>query len=414
MIALVDCNSFYASCERIFRPDLQHVPIVVLSNNDGCIVAMDRLAKSAGIRRGVPYFTVRAELSAIRAAVFSSNYTLYQDISERVMDTLRRHTSSLEVYSIDEAFMHVEAPAGQLALLGEKIIREVRRCTGIPVSIGFARTKTLAKIANRLAKAATQGTGVHVLEQEEENAVLARINVIDIWGIGSRKAAFLLRNRIRTARELRDAPDEWIRKHLTYTTLRTVWELRGTEAVEQEQPVVVKKMILSSLGFSTPVTDLESLEHAVSTYAATAVGKLALQHSQAAGVFVFIRTHRHKEPRYSASRRITLPEPTDYLPTITKAAILCLRDIFRPGYRYTKAGVCLFDIDTSDRYQYPLFESGRNRRLQLSHAVRELQAKYGTGIISSGTAGMPGSWAMRRQLLSPRYTTDWDTLPVAR
>ena len=414
MIALVDCNSFYASCERVFRPDLRHVPIVVLSNNDGCIVAMDRLAKSAGIRRGVPYFTVRAELSAINAAVFSSNYTLYQDISERVMDTLRLHTSSLEVYSIDEAFMRVDGSAGQITLLGEQIIGEVRRCTGIPVSIGAARTKTLAKIANRLAKAATQGNGLYVLEREEESAVLARVSVIDIWGIGPRKAAFLLRNRIRTAQELRDAPDDWIRKHLTYTTLRTVWELRGIEAVEDEQPIVAKKMILSSLGFSTPLTDLESLEHAVSTYAATAVGKLALQHSQAAGVFVFIRTHRHREPRYSAGRRMRLPEPTDYLPVITKAATLCLHAIFRPGYSYTKAGVCLFDIDTSDSYQYPLFDSGRDRRLQVSHAVRELQAKYGNGIISSGTAGMPGRWAMRRQLLSPRYTTDWDTLPEAR
>ncbi|NQT60560.1 MAG: Y-family DNA polymerase [Bacteroidetes bacterium] len=239
MVALVDCNSFYASCERVFRPDLHNRPIVVLSNNDGCVVAMDRNAKICGIKRGTPYFQVRADLASIHAAIFSSNYTLYQDLSLRVMETLRQHCTRIEVYSIDEAFLFLEKCRLPLPLLGDNILRDVLQSTGIPVSIGFGRTKTLAKIANKWAK--TQTAGLFVLEKEYEENILSKINIMDIWGVGPRKAAFLFSRGIRTARELRDLPDHWVKKNLTLVSLRTVWELRGIHSIDPEPTLVPKK-----------------------------------------------------------------------------------------------------------------------------------------------------------------------------
>jgi DNA polymerase V len=411
MIALVDCNSFYASCERVFRPDLHNRPIVVLSNNDGCVVAMDRNAKVCGIKRGVPYFQVRADLSSIHAAIFSSNYTLYQDISLRVMETLRQYCTKIEVYSIDEAFLFLEKYKLSLPLLGERIVRDVLQYTGIPVSVGFGRTKTLAKIANRWAK--TQTAGVFVLEKEFEENILSRINIMDIWGIGPRKAAFLFSRGIRTARELRDLPDHWIKKNLTLVSLRTVWELRGIPSIDPEPAVAPKKMILSSLGFSSPVRDLATLEDAVSSYAATAVRKLTQQRSEAAGVIVFIKTHRHKKPYYAGSREIKLPIPTAYLPDIVQAALSGLHHVYRKGFDYMKAGVCLINIDTTDRYQYDLFHSPRMQQRAVSDTVREIQQKFGTKAITSGRSGSSGEWYMKRDRLSPKYTTQWSDIPNA-
>jgi len=410
MVGLVDCNSFYASCERVFRPDLHNRPIVVLSNNDGCVVAMDRNAKICGIKRGTPYFQVRADLTSIHAAIFSSNYTLYQDLSLRVMETLRQHCTNIEVYSIDEAFLFLEKCRLPLTLLGKNILRDVLQYTGIPVSVGFGRTKTLAKIANKWAK--TQTAGLFVLEKEYEENILSKINIMDIWGIGPRKAAFLFSRGIRTAGELRDLPDHWIKKNLTLVSLRTVWELRGIPSIVPEPAAPPKKMILSSLGFSKPVRDLVTLEEAVSSYAATAVIKLIKQRSEAAGVIIFIRTHRHKKPCYAGSHEIKLPFPTAYLPEIVQAALYGLHKVYRKGFDYMKAGVCLINIDTADRYQYDLFHSPRMQQRALSDTVSEIQQKFGTKAITSGRSGSSGEWYMKRDRLSPKYTTRWSEIPT--
>ena len=412
MIALVDCNSFYASCERVFRPDLHNRPIVVLSNNDGCIIAMDRNAKICGIKRGAPYFQVRADLAAIDAAVFSSNYTLYQDISLRVMEILRQHCTGIEVYSIDEAFLFLEECCVPFSLLGKNIHRDILQCTGIPVSIGFGRTKTLAKIANKWAK--TQTAGLFILKKEYEENILSQINIMDVWGIGPRKASFLFARGVRTARELRDLPDYWVKKNLTLVTLRTVWELRGIQSIDPENSYEPKKMILSSLGFSSPICNLPTLENAVSLYAATAVRKLIQQQSEASGVIVFIKTHRHKKPYYSGSREIRLQTPTSYLPEIAQAAILGLHQVYRKGFNYTKAGVCLFNIDTSDRYQYDLFQSSRMQKRAVSKTVMEIQKKFGAKAITSGRTGASGEWYMKRSRLSPKYTTRWSEIPTVK
>lgn len=412
MVALVDCNSFYASCERVFRPDLHNRPIVVLSNNDGCVVAMDRNAKICGIKRGTPYFQVRADLASIHAAIFSSNYTLYQDLSLRVMETLRQHCTRIEVYSIDEAFLFLEKCRLPLPLLGDNILRDVLQSTGIPVSIGFGRTKTLAKIANKWAK--TQTAGLFVLEKEYEENILSKINIMDIWGVGPRKAAFLFSRGIRTARELRDLPDHWVKKNLTLVSLRTVWELRGIHSIDPEPTLVPKKIILSSLGFSSPVRDLSTLEDAVSSYAATAVRKLIRQRSEAAGVIVFIKTHRHKKPYYVGSREIKLPTPTAYLPEIVQAALSGLHKVYRKGFDYIKAGVCLINIDTADRYQYDLFHSTRMQQRAVSDSVMEIQRKFGVNSITSGRSGSSGEWYMKRDRLSPKYTTKWSEIPTVK
>lgn len=414
MIGLVDCNSFYASCERVFRPDLANRPIVVLSNNDGCIVAMDRKAKRCGIKRGMPYFEAKADLHAVNAEVFSSNYTLYQDLSNRVMEILQQHAEHVETYSIDEAFIAVDRAPIPLRDLGQRIRKDLYLCTGIPVSIGFARTKTLAKIANRLAKSDSSSRGVSILLPSEEDAVLEKVNILDIWGIGRRKAAFLYKKGIVTAKQLRDLPDFWVKRHLTFTTLRTVWELRGIRSVEEELPGEPKQMILTSLGFSTLVTDLPTLQDAVSIYTATAVRKLLSQHSEAKGLMVFIKTNRFRTPYYSASRVVKLTESTSYLPLLNRIALAKLGEIYRPGYSYQKAGICLFDLDSPDQYQQLLFSSLRERERKLSESVREIQQRYGERAITSGRSGATGSWMMQRNSLSPRYTTCWEELPAVR
>ncbi len=412
MVGLVDCNSFYASCERIFRPDIGSRPVVVLSNNDGCIIAMDRKAKESGIKRGTPYFQVKADLAAAQAAVFSSNYALYQDISNRIMEILNRHVKSIETYSIDEAFLFLNDNRIPLEELGRLIREDVSLSTGVPVSIGFGRTKTLAKIANRLAKNRPDTGGIYHLREEEETQVLASVNVLDIWGVGRRKTAFLLRHGIRTALQLREAPDYWVRKHLTTTSLNTVWELRGRPSIQEELKTPSKQMILSSLSFSRPVRDAETLEEAVSRYAATAVRKLTAQRSEAAGVTVFIHTHRYKEPFFSGSREIVFERPTAYLPDIIRCAIGGLRSVYRPGYDYIKAGVCLFGIDTAERYQYNLFSEERDEKRRMTEAVREISGRFGPQAICSGMSGLSGDWVMQRRMLSPCYTTRWSDLPV--
>lgn len=419
MIALVDCNSFYASCEHVFRPDLKDSPIVVLSNNDGCVVAMDRAARTLGVHRGMPLFEAKADIATAGAHVFSSNYTLYQDLSDRVMEILADHGYVLEKYSIDEAFLHIPSHREETLIeLGRSITDEVHRCTGIPVSVGFARTKTLAKIANRWAKTHCRDAGFFIMDEYRETSILESVNVMDIWGIGPRKAAFLLARGITNAQRLREMPDDWVKKHLSLVTLRTVWELRGVPSVADEMPDQRKKTILSSLGFGTPITDLRGLEEAVVHYTEIAVGKLVAQGSEASEISVFITTNRFQEGLYRNAATIRLPLPTAYLPELTSAALTILRAIYRDGLVYAKAGVMLSLLDTDESLQGQLFTTTdraddlRERQRTITQAVREINSQYGRQTIRChmGVADASG-WYMRRDRLSPRYTTRWDELP---
>jgi DNA polymerase V len=407
-VGLVDCNSFYASCERIFRPDLDHVPIAVLSNNDGCVVAMSRELKEAGIPRGAPYFKVRDRLDQLTAAVFSSNYTLYQDISDRVMEIISSFGYECEIYSIDEAFITVDGDEYTCERAGRMIRREVRLQTGVPVSVGFGRTKTLAKLANRQAKRAD---GVYVLTADDEQRLLSHTPVTDVWGIGSKKGRFLLKNGVSSAWQLRECRDEWVNKHLSFTSLRTLWELRGRQAVEPEPQQLEREGILTSLGFGQETGDLADLENALTQYAATAVGKLQQQGSQTSRIMVFLQTSRFSERRYANSMVMQLPESTSYLPDILAPALRGLRSLFIEGFSYAKVGIYLSDIDCGDHLQRGLFDETRDKKLQAARSIYEIQRRHGQQSITCRNPNPAGTWGMQRRRLSRCYTTRWDDLP---
>ncbi len=410
MIGLVDCNSFYASCEKLFRPDLHDRPVVVLSNNDGCIVSMSPEAKQEGIRRGDPYFRSRALLEKRSTAVFSSNYTLYQDISKRVMDALREIFPAVEVYSIDEAFVHISDAADGVEAFAEKAKQQVEQWVGVPVTIGFGRSKTLAKAANRWAK--SHKLGIFVLREEEEENILKKIPVFDLWGIGPRKGKVLIREGLRTAWDLREASQYWIKRRFTIVTLRTLWELRGRPSVENEFEFRARQGILSSQGFSRPIVSLEELRQAAAGYAERAAEKLHCQGSAAGYVTVFLRTNHYRDlPQYANQSTVSLEPPTDYVPDIIAAAQRGLSRIFRSGYEYAKAGVYLSGIDMPESRTPLLFSGHEKRRKRLSRTVQEVKKRYGKRSIHTLRSAGSCEWSMRRDFLSPRYTTCWDELP---
>ena len=415
MIGLMDCNSFYASCEQVFRPDLSGVPVVVLSNNDGCIVAMNAAAKALDIRRGTPFFQARSLLASSHAAVFSSNYALYQSMSNRVMDVVRETFPMVEIYSIDEAFIPLPYAVSDLLSLARCTKSRVEQCTGIPVSLGFGRTKTLAKIANRWAKKRFPREGCFVLQEDREEAVLRSVPVADIWGVGTRKARVLIAHGITTAWDLRNASEYWVKKRLSLVTLKTLWELRGKPSIADELVPPPRKGILSSQSFSRAVTESRELEEAVASYAERAAAKLHAQGSTAAWVSVFITTSRFAgEQRYGAGASRRLDPPADYLPDITNAALGALGEIWRPGFRYAKAGVFLFGIDTSESRQPSLFTVPDPRKAAITRAAGLIREKYGHRGLRCLHAGGHRTWSMRQEHLSPRYTTSWADIPQAR
>jgi len=409
MIALVDCNSFYASCEKIFRPDLRDKPVVVLSNNDGCIVALSREAKELGIPRGAPIFKHRRELERLGAACFSSNYTLYQDISDRVMAILDVWSDQVEVYSIDEAFLTLEGSHRDLRRWGLDLIEELNRSLGVAVSVGIGRSKTLAKLAAGVAK--KREDFLFILEEEGEEELLRKVPVPKIWGVGPSKAEYLLQRNILTAWDFRHMEDWDVKKNMSVVSLRTVWELRGIPSVPREDGEAARKGILSSLGFSRPVKDKGELSRAVGSYTLRAVRKLWAQNSRAGKISVFIMTSRFKGGYTFKEASRKLPEAISYLPDLTGAAQECLESIFIQGLSYTKAGVLLQDIEDCAETQLDLFRRPERGRDKITLAVREMELRYGKDILSPMTARMDEEWSMKRNSLSPAYTTGWETLP---
>ncbi|MCF7927875.1 MAG: Y-family DNA polymerase [Spirochaetales bacterium] len=419
-IALVDCNSFYASCEKVFRPDLQNRPVVVLSNNDGCIVALSSEAKSLGIQRTTPIFEIADFSRRHGVAVFSSNYTLYADISNRIMSILEDFSPEVEVYSIDEAFLHLpdSGPAGSLELTAKQIQEKITRWTGIPVSIGIAATKVLAKLANHLAKGRENRGGIYRIDgpdtgEKEFKAVLEKIPVGKLWGIGERYSSLLGRYGIHTARDLRDTDDRWIRKHLTVTGLRIAWELRGIPCIEMETAPVPKQGIMSSRSFGRPVRTRTELEEAVSEYASLAADKLRSQGSAAGEVAVHIATNRHAEgPQYRNWAAESLPLRSAYPPALIETARRLLKQVYRQGYAYKKAGVYLCDIGSAADQQKHLFAERDERQEQIMEVLDGLRKKYGKAAMWNLSRGNAKPWQMRRNQLSPAYTTRWADLPI--
>ncbi|MDF1568817.1 MAG: Y-family DNA polymerase, partial [Spirochaetaceae bacterium] len=425
IIALVDCNGFYAACEEVFRPDLARRPVVVLSNNDGCIVAMNRRAKNLGIPRGIPYFKARFTLEKEGAAVFSSNYALYADMSKRVMSLMSGRVPAIEPYSIDEAFLSLDHLPEPPLDVCRSLRGEIRRGVGIPTSIGVAPTKVLAKIAGGIAKKRADGifsmggvgpVGGDFAHVEDIDSILAETPVEKVWGVASGLANRLTSRGITTALGLKNVDDAWAKDRLTLTGLRIVWELRGIPSIAMEETLPPKKGIMSSKSFGRPVTDLNDLLEAVGDYTARAAAKLRAQGSVCRLVDVWLTTNRFKdgEKQHSAGTVVRLEEATDYLPDLVSAARRGLRSLFRDGYRYKKAAVFLSGIEDKHGRQSDLFRTRNPRKTALMSAVDEMTSKYGPGSVCCTPLRQDSSWAMRREQLSPCYTTQWRDVPSAK
>ncbi|MFP6886421.1 MAG: Y-family DNA polymerase [Opitutales bacterium] len=413
VIALADCNNFYVSCERVFRPSLEGRPVIVLSNNDGCAVARSNEAKELGIPMGAPYHRVKTLCERNGVVVLSSNYELYGDMSRRVVSVLARFVSEMEIYSIDESFLNFDGIDDPLAL-SRKIRGTVGRWTGIPISIGLGSTKTLSKLANRLAKKG--GAGCLAIGPTDQEA-LAKVEVEEVWGVGRRLGLRLRRIGVRNALDLATATSSVIRSVGGVTLERTHRELGGLRCLDMEEVSQPKKNTCSSRSFGKPVTELEDLEEAVSNYAVKACGKVRGEASLATGIQVFLATNRFREdlPQYANSRTLAFDEPTDDPIRVVINAKNLLRSIYREGFAYKKAGVILLDLVPRKRRQGLLFEEyGGESRCRFVRAMEEAVVTYGHDAGFLAAQGVKRSWSMKRESRTPRYTTSWKELPVAR
>lgn len=417
VFALVDCNNFYASCEKLFRPDLKDTPVVVLSNNDGCVVARSREAKSLGIKMGVPAFQIKAEIQRHGILAFSSNYALYADLSSRVMRTLEEMAPRVEVYSIDEAFLDLTGIESVLSLVefGQQVRERIGHWIGITVCVGIAPTKTLAKLANHAAKKypATQGV-VDLTNPDRQRRLLALVPVDDVWGVGRRLSKRLNALGITTALDLANASPRAIRDQFSVVLERTVRELNGESCIELEEIPPTKKQIVCSRSFGEKVTQFELLREAVCEYATRATEKLRKEQQQAKVMTVFILTSPFKdnEPQYSNSASGELLIPSCDTRDFIELANHLLKRIWKDGFRYAKAGVMLSDFYDPGMFQPGLFDdvSTRSNSQQLMSVLDTIN-QSGAGKVFFAGQGTKKDWSMKRELLSPAYTTRWDQLP---
>jgi DNA polymerase V len=417
-IALVDANNFYASCERVFNPAWAQRPLGVLSNNDGCIVARSNELKEAGVPMGAPYFQIQDQLEEMKAIVVSSNYALYGDMSARVMEVLGQFTPELEVYSIDEAWLDLSAfDHLSLDAYAREIAATTYRNTGIPVSIGIAPTKVLAKIANRICKKRKiPGQVFNLGSAESLDDILASIGVQDIWGIGRRLSKKLWASGIHTAKDLRDSDPDAMRRQYSVVMQRLILELRGYPCLgfEDIQP---KKQIISSRSFGERVVEIEILLQSVAMHTSRAAQKLRSQGSLCSAIQVSIRTGRHNpdEEYYSQSALVKLPVPTADTRNLIRAAQEGVRRIYKLGPRYQKAGVMLLDISPASAIQGCLFERGDcDRDLLLMATVDRLNQEYGKRAVFFASEGCTQQWAMKRERMTQAYTTRWEDVPVVK
>ncbi len=417
LFALVDCNNFYASCERLFAPKLMGQPLVVLSNNDGCIIARSNEAKALGIKMGSPYFKSKQFLKAHGVKVFSSNYALYGDLSNRVMTVLKQQEPEVEIYSIDEAFLHLgKIFHTSLTEYGGALRRKVWRHTGIPVSIGIGSTKTLAKIAASLAKKNTSCQGVCDISQSPVDDILDTYDVGEVWGIGRRQTEFLHNRGIRTALQLKNCDDDWLRRKLTVTGLRTAMELRGVACIALENSPVSKKSIASSKSFGYQVEALSELKEALATYIAQAAVKLRAQHALANSLQVYLTTNRFSKtvPHYSGRQVISLAEPSASTAVFIRHGLPALEKLYRPGLRYQKAGVVLFGLIPESYQQLNLFSAPDRKEKPLMAALDTINEKWGRYTIQHGVAGFDKPWKNKQLKKSPAFTTSWKELPIVK
>ncbi len=416
-MAVVDCNNFYAACEQVFDPSLRGRPVVVLSNNDGCVIARSAEARALGIPMGAPAHLLMSLFRRYDVVLRSSNFALYADMSRRVMAVLREATPELEVYSIDEAFLRVPPGEADPLRWARTLRARVLQWTGIPVSIGVASTRTLAKVANRLAKRVSD-EGVWWLAHEEDlQHWLSRIRVEDVWGIGPRMARVLHRHGIHTAWAFREAPSDWIRARFSVSGLRTQLELRGIPAAGLTPDPPPRKSLRSGRTFPRPLRDLAPLREAVAAFAARVGERLREEHAVAGHLGVYLSTGPHREPsrRYSHMAWIRLPLYTHSTPLLIQAAHRLLESLYRPGYAYKKAAVVVEDLYPQEGAPSPLFppDPREPRWRVLAAAVDALNRTWGRDTVRWAATGLHRSWTSRRQRLSPPYTTRWEALPRA-
>ena len=422
VIALIDCQAFYVSCERVFDPALRGRPTVVLSNNDGCVIARSAAVKAAGVPMGAPVFKWRDELEAMDAAVLSSNYALYADLSRRVAAVLETMSIDLERYSIDECFVTLPAlDRDALRALGERIRRRVRDWVGIPVRVAIGPTKSLAKIADEKAKAdkrAGDGTGVYVCPPEPDlDVLLSRTDVGDVWGIGPSYEETLREHGVTTAAEFRALPDPWLRSTMTVVGLRLARELRGQRCLDLDLVGPDRQSLVRSRSFGAPVEAKAELRQALAKHAQRAAEKLREEDLVARGISAFITTKTHDPPpHYADEAQATLDEHTAAASPFVRSSRRLLDVLYRVGPAYRKAGVMLYAIRPRRPHQGSLFGRPLQDDEALMQAVDRINGTMGRGTIGVAAAGLPGDrdWTMTRDHTSPRYTTRWDELPVAR
>ena len=411
-VALIDCNSFYVSCERLFNPKIQNVPVVVLSNNDGCVISRSTEAKKLGIRMGEPYFKVKDLVKKNNVQIFSSNYALYGDLSRRVMKVLKGFTDKIEIYSIDEAFLdlsHIKDE--QVEEYGKQIRERVLKWTGIPTSVGISNTKTLSKVANHIAK--KNKAGVIFLKENIDN-ILKDFDIVDVWGVGRQLSKLYIKNGIDNAYKLKNISNTWVKKSTNVLGAKTVMELRGISCIDLETEETKRKSCCVSRSFGKKVESLDKLKESITTHCLNAAEKIRTDKQTTRAVTIFIRTSPFDKNRkyYSNSITIELPVATNNSIELVKTAISGLGKIYKYGYFYQKAGVILSKLrDASEKELNLLAPILENKSQPLMRAIDFTNAKYGRNAISIAQAGISNDWKMRREHSSRIDTASFDFLP---
>ena len=413
VFALIDCNAFYVSCERVFNPKLNNRPVVALSNNDGCIISRSKEAKALGIKMGVPLFKVKDIVEKEKVVVFSSNYTLYADMSRRVMNIISSSSPYTEIYSIDEAFVELSSLPIDYESYAHQLRQTILQHTGIPVSIGIASTKTLAKVANHKAKKDDSLNGVcSLVNYNNIDRILELTEVGDVWGVGRRLSKKLINHGIHNAKLLKNCSDSWIRKMMSVNGLKTITELRGISCIPLEEYSMTRKSCCTTRSFGKLLTNLEDIEQAVTTFARRAAERIRSESLAASCVSVFVRTNPFdkKSAYYSNGASRTLSHPTHDSITIIETALLLTKRIFKNNYQYKKAGVLLSGLCNESEIQETLFEKNYNQNSDLMSAIDAINYRYGRDTLQMASECKVGNWKQKRENCTRNYTTQIDRL----
>ena len=413
VFALIDCNAFYVSCERVFNPKLNNRPVVALSNNDGCIISRSKEAKALGIKMGVPLFKVKDIVEKEKVVVFSSNYTLYADMSRRVMNIISSSSPYTEIYSIDEAFVELSSLPIDYESYAHQLRQTILQHTGIPVSIGIASTKTLAKVANHKAKKDDSLNGVcSLVNYNNIDQILELTEVGDVWGVGRRLSKKLINHGIHNAKLLKNCSDSWIRKMMSVNGLKTITELRGISCIPLEEYSMTRKSCCTTRSFGKLLTNLDDIEQAVTTFARRAAERIRSESLAASCVSVFVRTNPFdkKSAYYSNGASRTLSHPTHDSLTIIETSLLLTKRIFKNNYQYKKAGVLLSGLCDESEIQETLFEKNYNQNSDLMSAIDAINYRYGRDTLQMASECKVGNWKQKRENCTRNYTTQIDRL----